>query len=599
MIINSIKAYSYIRFSTPEQEKGDSLRRQIKLAEEYCSKHNLILDESLKFTDRGISAFKGQHRIKGALGRFLQLVSVLIVENLDRLSRENVDEAYDQFRNIIKSGVKVVTLQDGMEYDENSIRNNWTQLIISITYMARAHEESLVKSKRLSESWVNKREKAIKGEEILTAKTPYWIKVSDDKKQFIKITEVCKAVELIFQKKYEGKGSFKIERELNLDNTLWKPKKSKQSKSGGWRVSYINKILRNRAVIGEFQPHKYITIEDENGLKKRKRVPAGEPIQNYYPRIIDDELFFSVQQNLNENAQKNGRGGGRKDKGTNLFSHVVKCGFCGSTMQFSNKGKNNFKYLRCDSVRRKNTVSIEQEFTIEQVNKGIADHLNKRYREIPERIYKHEICLAKSVRYSEFEKIFFENFEELDISKLIPDQDEVNELIKEKEKQYTANKYKISELEKQINNLLNMIAETSDKRNRKLFDEKITEKRNDEEQLIAESKVIEKEIKEILEQKDNLIKKKDALKEIYSYLGSAKDEDERINRRLQLRQEIQNMVEWIKIYPLQEEYKEYEEIEPGIIKHMESKYIDKVRIMFKGSNELRILLLKGYGELKV
>jgi hypothetical protein len=58
------------------------------------------------------------------------------------------------------------------------------------------------------------------------------------------------------------------------------------------------------------------------------------------------------------------------------------------------------------------------------------------------------------------------------------------------------------------------------------------------------------------------------------------------------------MVEWIKIYPLQEEYKEIEEIEPGIIKHMESKYIDKVRIMFKGSNVLRILLLKGYGEIQ-
>ena len=35
------KAYSYIRFSTPEQEKGDSLRRQEKRAEEYCLKNNV------------------------------------------------------------------------------------------------------------------------------------------------------------------------------------------------------------------------------------------------------------------------------------------------------------------------------------------------------------------------------------------------------------------------------------------------------------------------------------------------------------------------------------------------------------------------------
>jgi hypothetical protein len=40
------KAYSYIRFSTPDQEKGDSLRRQEKDAEDYAKKHGLTLDEN-------------------------------------------------------------------------------------------------------------------------------------------------------------------------------------------------------------------------------------------------------------------------------------------------------------------------------------------------------------------------------------------------------------------------------------------------------------------------------------------------------------------------------------------------------------------------
>jgi len=68
------KAYSYIRFSSPEQEKGDSLRRQIQLSEEYCKQHGLILDDTLKLTDKGVSAYKGHHRTKGALGEFLRLV---------------------------------------------------------------------------------------------------------------------------------------------------------------------------------------------------------------------------------------------------------------------------------------------------------------------------------------------------------------------------------------------------------------------------------------------------------------------------------------------------------------------------------------------
>jgi DNA invertase Pin-like site-specific DNA recombinase len=33
------KAYSYIRFSTPEQAAGDSLRRQTAKAREYAARH--------------------------------------------------------------------------------------------------------------------------------------------------------------------------------------------------------------------------------------------------------------------------------------------------------------------------------------------------------------------------------------------------------------------------------------------------------------------------------------------------------------------------------------------------------------------------------
>lgn len=52
-------AYSYIRFSTAEQAKGDSLRRQMERTQEYLSGKDLILDESLTMKDLGVSAFKG------------------------------------------------------------------------------------------------------------------------------------------------------------------------------------------------------------------------------------------------------------------------------------------------------------------------------------------------------------------------------------------------------------------------------------------------------------------------------------------------------------------------------------------------------------
>src|ERR1700730_14393636 len=86
-------AISYIRFSTSEQRKGDSLRRQTEGTERWCEKNGIPLDRELSCHDGGRSAYHGKHRSdKAALGRFLELVkqgrvpqgSYLIIENLDR-----------------------------------------------------------------------------------------------------------------------------------------------------------------------------------------------------------------------------------------------------------------------------------------------------------------------------------------------------------------------------------------------------------------------------------------------------------------------------------------------------------------------------------
>ena len=90
------KAFSYLRFSTPEQMKGDSYRRQTEAAQAYATKHGLELDDSLTLRDKGISAYQGRNATDGRLSAFLSAVetgrvrpgSYLLVESLDRLSRE-------------------------------------------------------------------------------------------------------------------------------------------------------------------------------------------------------------------------------------------------------------------------------------------------------------------------------------------------------------------------------------------------------------------------------------------------------------------------------------------------------------------------------
>ena len=68
----------------------------------------------------------------------------------------------------------------------------------------------------------------------------------------------------------------------------------------GWRYSYIRKILKNRAVIGEYQPHM---------RRDGKRIPTGDPIPKYFPEIVKPKIFYAVQKLLEVNRGKGGRTG--------------------------------------------------------------------------------------------------------------------------------------------------------------------------------------------------------------------------------------------------------------------------------------------------
>src|SRR5437867_263377 len=118
MAMTRPKAYSYVRFSTPEQMRGDSLRRQTRKAEVYAAAHDLVLDNELTFQDLGVSGFRGRNAGTGRLGDFLEAVkeglvprgSYLLVENLDRISRQAARKALRVLEEIVDSSITLVTL---------------------------------------------------------------------------------------------------------------------------------------------------------------------------------------------------------------------------------------------------------------------------------------------------------------------------------------------------------------------------------------------------------------------------------------------------------------------------------------------------------
>lgn len=344
------KAYSYIRFSTPEQAQGDSLRRQTTKAEAWAHERGLVLDDSLR--DLGISAYHGANRTAGALRSFLQMVeegkiergSYLIVESLDRLSRETVIDAATQLFALIQAGVVVVTLSDGQEYSATRLRQDWTPLIISLAVMARAHDESRVKSERVGEAWRQKKEAARTERKPLTPRCPEWLEVRDG--QFVERPERVEIVRRIFRQTIEGLGRREIVCRLNGEGIAsFKASEKRKKPSVGWQTSSVAKIVQNRAVLGEYQPH-------TGTHKARNRKPDGDAIPDYYPQIIDGDEFWRAQASVAARRQQTG--GRRGNKGAHILQGLAKCAICGGPMHVMDKGKppKGGIYLVCSGNRR-------------------------------------------------------------------------------------------------------------------------------------------------------------------------------------------------------------------------------------------------------
>ena len=294
------KAYSYLRFSTADQIQGDSLRRQTALAREWCLKSGIPLVDN--YRDLGVSAFRSKNADKGALKAFLDRVesgviepgSYLIVESLDRLSRTDITYALQMFLGLINAGIVVVTLADDRVYDRNRINDgNFTDLIISLTILSRANEESRMKSLRVGQAWAAKRAKV--SEVKMTAMCPSWLKLSADRKKFELIPEKAKTVKRVFQMAAQGKGCLHIARVFHRENV------PRMGKGGMWLPTGIKNILNSRAVIGEYQTGRRV-----NG----KRILNDALIPGYFPAVIPMDLFATVQRIRRVRSSFRGRGQG-------------------------------------------------------------------------------------------------------------------------------------------------------------------------------------------------------------------------------------------------------------------------------------------------
>lgn len=287
------------RFSSEQQEAGDSRVRQQRAFERVCRSMDLEVVGYL--FDNGKSAYKGEHLSPDSeFGAFLMKVRageqkpcLLVWEMVDRFSRMGGRKTTAVAELLINAGFSLYFDDEELLIDADNIDDKWGEFQ---KHLEAAFKFSRRLSKRMKAARQSKREAGVnavntrhnKGSK--SAACPKWLKPAGA--SYVE-NEFADVVREMFRLSLEGMGAKQIHAKLKLG-----------------KVDVLG-FLRNRTVIGEYQPMRRID--------KNRREENGPAISGYYPAIVDETTFLRVQRELDSRRKQRGRKGKFV---TNLFKEL-------------------------------------------------------------------------------------------------------------------------------------------------------------------------------------------------------------------------------------------------------------------------------------
>lgn len=329
-------AIAYHRFSTSRQEHGTSLERQRNATAELAKRRGLTIVATLE--DCGRSAWKGHHLSAGHLGRLRARIdagefasgTVILVENLDRLSRQEPRESRRWIEDVTDRGIVVAVNSPDLWLDKGAMNGeNLAAFVIAELERGRANKESSRKSEFRPDVIKAQMEKARNGI-AFTKRIPAYLAINDEKR-VVAIEERAALVTAIYEWCASGLGYDSIAKRLNATVEPWNGK--------AWHIGYIRDLLSSPIPEGEYHP----ASGDE-------RTATGEVITGYYPRIVEPELVNRARAAI---LKRRRSGGAKNVEAKNLFTGVLQCAECGNAMTRTvniSKGRS-YPYLICRTAR--------------------------------------------------------------------------------------------------------------------------------------------------------------------------------------------------------------------------------------------------------
>lgn len=323
-----MKAWLYARFSSSQQADGDSINRQVKAAQQWCSANGIELQQT-SFRDLGVSGWKSIKRpmfeqlIKAMQEGKIPRGSYVLFESTDRLSRRGWRHTQELIRTITcVYDCKLVILDKGQVYTKENV-NDVVQNILLMVAADMAEKESQRKSDLVAAAYKSKRQDGD------VSRWPFWIDKTDS--GFV-LNENAETIRLIIALRLKGVGALGIASELNRRGI-------KSSRGGNWGHTSIRVVLSNSALYGtkDFYSMKTIKQFDEHGEEiKVTDNQLVSSMSNVFPPLCD----FTTWQQIQIKGEKPGRKGQ-----SSPFHNMLFCK-CGAAMglQIGSAGE---RYRKC------------------------------------------------------------------------------------------------------------------------------------------------------------------------------------------------------------------------------------------------------------
>lgn len=289
-------AFSYVRFSSASQAKGGSLARQTDAAQKWADENGYLLSTTT-FRDLGVSAFKGDNTSVGRLAAFLDAIdsgavpkgAVLLVENLDRISRDKYRKGRNILEGIIEAGVDVVTLSNNKRYTLKDLDDNAMTGIEIILTFVRAHEESLTKSKRVKDGWQRNLTKVREGTRLRSSAVPSWLRLvgTMDEPIFEFVPDKVEMIQELYRRFADGETVWSIAKGFRERGTP--TLRGKTFASGN-----IYRVVKSKAPFG--------ILEIGRGTKNNRTI--FEQVEDYFPRIVDEDTQRRVSLRLDSMGKR-------------------------------------------------------------------------------------------------------------------------------------------------------------------------------------------------------------------------------------------------------------------------------------------------------